>query len=276
MYRQFPPALIKWSVIEEKLLSVKWDAHGPSSKPHNEFVDLIELQFKETDAFIKKHHLPPQVVQRIWSESAEFVAECLVSSFSKAKKCSSDGRNSMTNDLKVLKAKLEALFSLQPLPKWDYVSEFVHAYYLGASDLLKWMTENPDYSKDCYFNLLETGACASLSKKERERLSTHVELLIKQQDQNQRTISLRHLELAKELHTKDIQRQQESEIKPEAVSKPVVATASGASVKVSPEQPQQVPSGKPPVPASPEKQPVTALPTKRTSKVSLYQFLIVL
>lgn len=64
-------------------------------------------------------------------------------SFSNAKRCSNGGRALMQLDFTQLMSKLEMMSSIKPIPKREYVENYVKAYYLPEKALQDWIQNHP-------------------------------------------------------------------------------------------------------------------------------------
>jgi hypothetical protein len=57
--------------------------------------------------------LPPPLLKKLWSSLLAYLTEQLVDAYSKAKKCTTEGRGLMTLDLSALRSGLEKLTNLK-------------------------------------------------------------------------------------------------------------------------------------------------------------------
>lgn len=62
--------------------------------------------------------------------------------FSNAKKCSNGGRALMQLDFTQLMSKLEVLSAIKPIPKREYVENYVKAFYYQETSLQTWIQQH--------------------------------------------------------------------------------------------------------------------------------------
>lgn len=111
--------------------------------------------------------LCPLVLRHIWGELLRQLSLHLVESYSRAKKCTTEGRGLMTLDLSALRSGLEKLAGLKPLPWWDHVLSYVNAFYLPESELLAWVSSHPHYTLAQLQSVAECGCGSGKLKKDR-------------------------------------------------------------------------------------------------------------
>src|SRR6185437_10016454 len=96
--------------------------------------------------------------------------EQLVDAYARSKKCTTEGRGLITLDLSALRSGLEKITTLKPLPHWEYVTQYVNAYYLQENELLAWVSAHPEYNMAAVVSVANVGCGASKSAKERLNL----------------------------------------------------------------------------------------------------------
>jgi hypothetical protein len=117
----------------------------------------------------------PGILRQIWSVLVHQLSLNLVEAYSRARKCTPEGRGLMTLDLSQLRAGLEKLSALKPLPHWEIVLQYVNAFYLQESELLLWVSSHPSYTAAQLQAVAECGSAgASKGKKERLALVSQV------------------------------------------------------------------------------------------------------
>ncbi len=89
-----------------------------------------------------------------------------IDGFSKVKKCSNQGRASMSLDISVLQTKLNNIHPCRPGRGKEYIDDYIRASYLPEEAMLNWVKEN--YQLYCYrhiHGLLTQTLNSMLSKK---------------------------------------------------------------------------------------------------------------
>jgi len=109
----------------------------------------------------------PFALRQVWLEVVRQLSHQLVESYSRAKKCTTEGRGLMTLDLSALRQGLEKLSRIKPLPHWDHVLGFVNAFYLQEAELTAWAAAHPLYTAAQVQSVAECGCGAAKGKKER-------------------------------------------------------------------------------------------------------------
>lgn len=75
-------------------------------------------------------------------------------------------------------ANLETLTGVRPLPHWDFVTQYLTAYYLSEKELLKWVQQHPEYQLAHFLSIARTGvAMRTLKRKDLKSFETNVEAL---------------------------------------------------------------------------------------------------
>eukprot|EP00468_Gymnochlora_sp_CCMP2014_P015244 CAMPEP_0167768808 /NCGR_PEP_ID=MMETSP0110_2-20121227/16895_1 /TAXON_ID=629695 /ORGANISM="Gymnochlora sp., Strain CCMP2014" /LENGTH=834 /DNA_ID=CAMNT_0007657567 /DNA_START=344 /DNA_END=2849 /DNA_ORIENTATION=+ len=167
--------------VAQSVSSCKWDKNELSSRNHS-YVDRIVSELRDATAVIEVHgNLPEHVERYTYRALVAYVIRSLVSAYASIRKCTTEGRASMSLDLNVLRSQVAKLKPrhLRPLPLWDYATSFVSAFYLPEDDLCKWVAEHPGYPSWHYLNVASVGAGASRSKRQRERLLQRIEAVLK-------------------------------------------------------------------------------------------------
>jgi hypothetical protein len=150
-----------------KLIECRWDIKQLQTR-HNDYVDGILAELKASEKTIQSlGGLPKHVMKALWTETIELLLDKLVDGYSKIKKCTTEGRGQMSQDLSMLRKGLEGLTGLSPPPNWDYVNNYVIAFYLPEQDFLSWMKVHTGYSYAQYESIATLGVGAMMKTKQR-------------------------------------------------------------------------------------------------------------
>jgi hypothetical protein len=125
------------------------------------------LRVHDMSLHSSSHGVSPLLLKKLYTSFLSYLTEQLVEAYAKAKKCTPEGRGSMTLDLSALRSGLEKLTNLKPLPHWDFVLGWVNAYYLQESELIAWVAAHPEYSMAQVISVAQCGCGANISSKER-------------------------------------------------------------------------------------------------------------
>ncbi len=79
---------------------------------------------------------------QIWLEVCQACFDMAIEGFSKVKKCSPEGRASMTMDIFALHDGLNAIHLCRPPRGKHYIENFLRAFYMSEEEILKWTQEN--------------------------------------------------------------------------------------------------------------------------------------
>jgi len=181
MYRTTSALFIDTRGLKKGVGSCNWNMNELTSR-NNGYVDLLVSHFKDSLAVVGAHGALPLHIERLaLREAVRHMMESLVALYGSIKKCTTEGRASMSLDLNVLKSQIERLCPqhLRPLPQWQYVMDFVKAYYLPEDDLCKWVASHPSYSLSQYRNLASVGPGAGMRSKRREKLLGRIEAVFR-------------------------------------------------------------------------------------------------
>jgi len=172
---------IDHGALVQGVAACKWDKNELSSRNH-EYVDELVAQLRDAAAVVGAHgDLPPHIERNVWREAVSHVMRSLVDAYARLRKCTTEGRASMSLDLNVLRNQATKLAPshLKQLPLWEFVNDFVKAFYLPEDDLCKWVAEHPGYTLAQYRNVAAVGAGASMRSKRRDRLLQRVEAVVR-------------------------------------------------------------------------------------------------
>ena len=128
-------------------------------------LQVFVMRLEEINSAIR---VPSEVVTSLWYSLAEVLSEIFVDGyvfsvlpqqslvimamcktklilpyrFSNAKRCSNGGRALMQLDFTQLMSKLEVLSAIKPIPKREYVENYVKAFYLPETHFQSWIQEH--------------------------------------------------------------------------------------------------------------------------------------
>ncbi len=175
IYRNLAPLMIS-SELFKKIMTVKWEAIQTIQSKHNPYIDIILQALKTSkDRLEQLGTVAPAAMQKLWTETVDYVSEQLVISYSKIQKCTTEGRALMAVDVNILKQGLEKLTGLRPLPCWEHLNDYVIAFYYPENDFLEWVVQHPGYSFDQYWSIASCGICSNMSKVQKSDFKTKVE-----------------------------------------------------------------------------------------------------
>jgi len=144
MYRNVTILLMDMGAVHEQVQRAKWNQKKLSTEA-NGYVRYIVERFKAiSDTIERLGGLPPHVEHRLLEETLVYVLEGLVMSWASVSRgkapCSIEGRAQMSLDRSVLGKGIQKLRNFDPLPSFEYVDQFVNAFYLPHKDLMTWVT----------------------------------------------------------------------------------------------------------------------------------------
>ena len=181
MFRNLAPLVVPGEAVLRQLRAVDWAVDSIQTQS-NEYVSLVLVEMKHSRAVVAA--IPPLAdhpsARQLWQETLEYVTEKLVQGLSRVERCTSEGRSWMMLDLRELKAGLEALTGNNPLPGWDYVNEYVVAFFYGSEELLTWILQHPHYSLTQYQSLASLGACNEMNAEQTKAFLGRVEAAYKE------------------------------------------------------------------------------------------------
>merc|ERR1719486_1525565 len=122
---------------------------------------------------IYQHHpmFPGQIHHKLNCECLTYLQEKMVTQYSRITKCTTEGRAQMSLDQSTLRKALETLKNMTPLANWDYMTQFVNAFYLNNKDLMDFVINHPEYSVEIHKSVAQVGRAAQdMKKKDRKRL----------------------------------------------------------------------------------------------------------
>jgi Syndetin, C-terminal/Vacuolar-sorting protein 54, of GARP complex len=177
MYRNIATLMVNMEVIEKAISKVSWNVSEPADK-HNSYIEQLVGNVRDSVQKIRMSgDLPLHVMRTLFKELIEFVMERLLAAYTRARKCTPQGRASMSLDLDVFRAGMHQLTDMRPLPKWQFVNQWVKAVFIVPSedDFFTWMQTNPGYTLDQYVSVAECGPARSMKRKAKQTFVDKIE-----------------------------------------------------------------------------------------------------
>jgi len=178
MYRNFASKITNWEAWIQTIANTRWDIKdlGFECSPYiDQIIRELEQFTKKMNSETKVANIPKKTAELVWSEIIKFLMEQLVEGFSRAKKCTNEGRTQMSLDHKILSSGIERLTTLRPIPYGDYVLDYVKAFYYSEIDFIQWCRDHPVYTLKQYLNILNVGIGTQIKKQNLKQLTTTIE-----------------------------------------------------------------------------------------------------
>ncbi|ETO21329.1 coiled-coil domain containing protein, partial [Reticulomyxa filosa] len=174
--------------ISYDIKQARWNRKDLSSEPSAYVTKLLSM-FAQVEEVLSSHPtLPKFIHHKLNTEAIIYVQEQLVSAYADAPKCTTEGRALMSLDQSELKKGLQQLKNTEfafvsfaccanrPMPSFDYVTNFIQAFYLTEQDLLQWVQEHPEYPLKVHTSFSRVGRAAEAIKpKEKTLLEQKIE-----------------------------------------------------------------------------------------------------
>ena len=176
VYRSMCPQLIQSDAVLAKMCDssrCRWDAKQLRQTPHEWVFDLVE-SCRETWSYLRLQSnlgagagitVTEAVQEQIWAELCQAAFDTALEGFSRAKRCSPEGRAVMLMDVAELEKGLQDIHPVplrkvgggdvvaagteaSPVPRGqmvgakEYVDNFVHATHMPEDDLIVWVNHN--------------------------------------------------------------------------------------------------------------------------------------
>jgi len=168
--------------LTKVITSCKWDVNELTSR-HHTYIDTLVSEIRDAIAVVGAHGaLPLRIEGFVYREAMAYIMRVLVYGYSRIKRCTTEGRASMSLDLNVLRSQVARIVPnnhLKVMPLWEYANDFVKAFYLPEDDLCKWVAEHPGYSFSQYHNVALLGAGVNMRTKRREKFLQRIESVFK-------------------------------------------------------------------------------------------------
>lgn len=140
------------------------------------FKDIFEPFSKKMKEFEKKENVPKKVINAVWETEIIYAMEQVVEGYSRAKKCSGQGRTIMKLDLATIQNGLERLTGIHPIPHLRYVENYITSFYLDEINILPWCKEHTEYTLKQQLNLVTVSqAAVSMKSTAKQQLKLAIE-----------------------------------------------------------------------------------------------------
>jgi len=180
MYKTMVSKWLNWEEYINTIANTKWDLKEIGIE-YTPYVDNLLKEMTTVNKRLTKETrpLPKRTKTLITEVSVIFLMEMLVEGYSRARRCTNEGRVQMSLDLKNIQTGLEKITNLRPVPHTHYVENYIKAYYLGEVDILPWCKEHPEYSLKQWLSIINVGVGANMKKNTKQELVTALENLEK-------------------------------------------------------------------------------------------------
>jgi hypothetical protein len=102
----------------------------------------------------------------VWLELCQAAFDAALEGFSRARKCSIEGRSNMSLDVQALQYGLDAIHACRPPRGVHYVESYIKAGYMPEEAMLQWVRENwPAYAYRHLRGLLQSTLGSVLGNK---------------------------------------------------------------------------------------------------------------
>lgn len=103
----------------------------------------------------------------MWLEVCQTAFDLVLEGYSRVKKCSTEGRASMTMDVSSLQTALEAIHTCRPPRGKTHVDTYVKASYLSDDEIVHWVHQNHQIYAYRHLNGLLSQTFSSVMKKKK-------------------------------------------------------------------------------------------------------------
>lgn len=171
IYRGLANKIISAQKLLPIVQDVKWDSDQMPPE-NNEYVNAIAQTMGEflpkIRQAVKGGVYPEEILLHIWSYLITHAAEVMVEGWSRAKKCTVQGRALMQLDATMFRNKLEKLSQPQPkeqssvnlskaIDRVHLAEEYAKASWLNNDELFAWIQTTQQYTKLQLINLVNSG-----------------------------------------------------------------------------------------------------------------------
>mmetsp|Transcript_10024 Transcript_10024/g.34929 ORF Transcript_10024/g.34929 Transcript_10024/m.34929 type:complete len:981 (+) Transcript_10024:142-3084(+) len=170
-----PEAIGDSEKMTEKLSRGKYNIKTLDTD-HNVWVEKLLSDLRQYSAKLSCATIDEASRQTLWEYTVETVSECIISGFARVKKCTNEGRASMSLDFQVLMSGMRTLAPAQSKLEQHArrVDTYIKAFYLPESDVGYWIQAHPEFSKSHILGLIaqmtDTHGWKSSKRKEMQLL----------------------------------------------------------------------------------------------------------
>ncbi|KAH7405246.1 hypothetical protein KP509_15G062300 [Ceratopteris richardii] len=157
IYRTVAHLLLNIGGYIDRVGNIRWELKEIGTQ-HSGYVDLLLGEFKHYVNKLAHTDLPKEIREILLEYGVDNLAEVLLEGFSRAKRCTHDGRALMSLDLQVLINGLKHLAPQKLAGNLQVVETYIKAYYLPETEYLHWVRAHPEYSKAQVISLINVVA----------------------------------------------------------------------------------------------------------------------
>jgi hypothetical protein len=123
------------------------------------------------------------VREQVWLEMCQCAFDTVLEGLSRVRKCSTEGRASMTMDISALHTGLDSVHVCRPPRGKQYVDNYVKALYLSDEEVVHWAQQNwQSYTQRHLHGLLHQAMSSVMKKKRLKDSLTALDALYEQND----------------------------------------------------------------------------------------------
>jgi len=187
LYQLVAHKIIDWENLANTIGNTKWDLHEIGVE-HSAYVDLLvhECELFNKQLLLEANNsgaIPRHVRSILWGELSHFCSETLVEGYSRARKCTMEGRAVMSLDLRIVQSSLEKICPVKPLPGIAYADTYIKAYYLKEDDFIQWCKEHSEYGLQQWVAIVNQSFGPQMLKKNRQNMQVILEELDRRRSQ---------------------------------------------------------------------------------------------
>lgn len=132
--------------------------------------------------YVQIYNLSDSQIQ-VWMEICQCAFDTVLEGLSRVRKCSTEGRASMTMDISALHTGLDSVHVCRPPRGKQYVDNYVKALYLSDEEIVHWTQQSwQSYSQRHLHGLLHQALSSVLKKKRLKDALSALDALYEQDD----------------------------------------------------------------------------------------------
>jgi len=136
---------------------------------HSGYVDFLIREFKEFSRRLNEMPDVPEYVKKLlWDKLILHAMEDLVEGYSRAKKCTNEGRALMSLDVNIFTHSLHSISPLNPIPHASLADNYIKAFYIPSTELVLFGKEHPEYSARQVQAIMLCNIGLTLKKKQKQ------------------------------------------------------------------------------------------------------------
>eukprot|EP00004_Rigifila_ramosa_P027972 TRINITY_DN931_c1_g1_i1.p1 TRINITY_DN931_c1_g1~~TRINITY_DN931_c1_g1_i1.p1 ORF type:complete len:1005 (+),score=270.38 TRINITY_DN931_c1_g1_i1:328-3015(+) len=163
IYRNMIAILMHAETHIPAIVNCKWNE---SAGKGNAYVGLLVTEFSNFSTRMRSTDIPPSVKTQLDILAVTHILDIVLEGFSRVKKCPQTGRSMMLLDLQMLEEAFKKLIRVRPIPRVDYVQQFIKGGYEPTEDaFFEWIRAHPEYSRKHVQGLAQSMFGASILTK---------------------------------------------------------------------------------------------------------------